>query len=254
MQEFRALSAHQLDDRERRRPVAAFRRHRPHADRRGLSGGGNLTVGTTYFYVVTAVGPNGDESVVSDQLAVTPLSAGIQAASLTWSAPTGVGPFTYNIYRSTLAGNFTNGLVASGVTGTTFTDTSSLSTLPGTPGGLKVLGQQALCLTGSGLVNDGALRNVAGNNTWAGKITLASVPAYSTTSSPEGVVAVYVDPGNTLTLSNNINEGPPIAAPRAERADACECQRPGSRHLLLRRHRRHSQWRIAGQQPDQVHL
>ncbi len=174
-----------------------------------LAAGTGLNLGTTYYYVVTAVNANGDESAVSNQLSAKPTTAGTQQVTLTWNPV--AGAVSYNVYRSTTSGNFTSGLVASGITLTTYTDTG-LSTLPVTPGGINVLGQH-LYLTGSGLANNGALANLAGNNTWAGLVTLSTVAAYSVTSAPEGVVAVYVDPTNTLTLSNNINEGPPIATP-----------------------------------------
>lgn len=60
-------------------------------------------------------------------------------------------------------------------------------------GGIAV-GTEALTLNGSGIANDGAFRNVSGNNSFAGAITFASA---STISSDAG----------TLTLTGNVNNG-----------------------------------------------
>ncbi len=175
-----------------------------------LSAGAGLALGTTYYYVVTAINATGDESVISNQLSAKPITAGMQQVSLAWNAV--AGAVQYRVYRSTTSGNFTNALLAVVSAPTVILTDTGLATGPGTPGGLKVLGQH-LYLTGSGLTNNGALANVAGNNTWAGPATLSAVPDYSVTSSPEGVVAIEVDPTNTLTLAGNINEGPPIVSP-----------------------------------------
>ena len=57
-------------------------------------------------------------------------------------------------------------------------------------GGIAV-GSQPLTLNGTGVSNDGALRNVSGNNSWSGPVTLASASRINS------------DAG-TLTLSGNI--------------------------------------------------
>jgi autotransporter-associated beta strand protein len=78
----------------------------------------------------------------------------------------------------------------------------------GSPSGLNVTGE-TLYLSGSGLATDGVLRNVVGNNTWAGNVILTSLPNFTPASSPQGVVAIYVDPNNTLTLAGVVSEGAP---------------------------------------------
>ena len=93
-------------------------------------------------------------------------------------------------------------------TTTTVGDTAQLQ-LQQTGNTPLVITNQTLLLTGTGITDDGALKNVAGNNTWAGPIGLTAVPAFSTASSPEGVVAIYVDAGNSLTLSGVISEVAP---------------------------------------------
>src|SRR5206468_722160 len=58
-------------------------------------------------------------------------------------------------------------------------------------GGIAV-GATALTLNGTGIANDGALRNISGNNSWAGGITLGSA------------TRINADAG-TLILSGGIN-------------------------------------------------
>ncbi|MEY2493084.1 MAG: hypothetical protein QOH24_2035 [Verrucomicrobiota bacterium] len=60
-------------------------------------------------------------------------------------------------------------------------------------GGIAV-GAEALTLGGSGISNDGALRNISGNNSWSGNLTLGSA---STIASDSG----------TLTLSGTLTNG-----------------------------------------------
>jgi autotransporter-associated beta strand protein len=57
-------------------------------------------------------------------------------------------------------------------------------------GGITVIGE-ALTLNGTGIASDGALRNISGNNTWTGAVTLSSASRINS------------DAG-TLTLSGNI--------------------------------------------------
>ena len=81
--------------------------------------------------------------------------------------------------------------------------------------GLTIPATDTLYLSGIGVgttnTSAGALRNQGGANAWLGLIYLSSVPNYSSATSPEGVVAIYVDPGDSLTLANTIAEGlPPI--------------------------------------------
>lgn len=91
----------------------------------------DLVYGTTYFYVVRAINAGG-RSVVSNEVSATatgqaaPTSLAISASgsgslSLTWVAA--AGATTYNLYRGLSAGNQATAPVATGLTGTTFTDT-----------------------------------------------------------------------------------------------------------------------------------
>jgi RHS repeat-associated protein len=95
-----------------------------------LAAGGTLTAGTTYDYVITAVSAGG-ESGASSEVSVTP-TTGNQTASLSWSAVSGAT--SYNVYRSTAAGQ-ENTLVGTTTT-TNFSDTGLAGSpqLPPAPG------------------------------------------------------------------------------------------------------------------------
>jgi fibronectin type 3 domain-containing protein len=89
-----------------------------------------LTNATTYYYVVSAVGPNG-ESANSAQVAATPQAAPAAPTNLLGTSASGSSAISwtastlatsYNVKRSTTSGSgYTT--VGSGVTGTSFTDT-----------------------------------------------------------------------------------------------------------------------------------
>jgi fibronectin type 3 domain-containing protein len=99
-----------------------------------------LTNGTTYYYQVAAVNAAGT-SLQSSQAFATPqlvqatvpaapkglvAVGGSNSASLSWTAPTSTGgsPITgYNVYRGTSAGGESGTALATGLGGTSFTDT-----------------------------------------------------------------------------------------------------------------------------------
>ena len=97
-----------------------------------------MTNGTTYYYKVAAVnavgtGPQSGEANATPQPAATVPSApqGLTATGsngavqLSWSAPAsngGAAVTSYNVYRGTTAGGEGSTPVATGVTGTSFTD------------------------------------------------------------------------------------------------------------------------------------
>jgi hypothetical protein len=83
------------------------------------SSGGTFAAGT-YFWVVTAQGPNRGETQVSNEVTTAVAVNGTQALSWTASA----GATSYNLYRGTTAGKETV-LVASGIPGTSYTDTGA---------------------------------------------------------------------------------------------------------------------------------
>lgn len=61
--------------------------------------------------------------------------------------------------------------------------------------GVNLSVNEALSLTGSGVANTGALRNVSGNNTWAGTVTLTALGA-----------SIGVDAGQNLSINGVISE------------------------------------------------
>lgn len=61
--------------------------------------------------------------------------------------------------------------------------------------GVNLTINEALSLTGSGVANTGALRNVSGNNTWSGNITLTGLGA-----------SIGVDSGQNLSVNGVISE------------------------------------------------
>lgn len=93
----------------------------------------SLTNGTTYYYVVTAVGKGG-ESTASGEVSATPVAApsGLTAAAaagqinLTWAAV--AGAVSYNLYHATTAGvTPATGTKIGGLTGTSYSHTAVTS-------------------------------------------------------------------------------------------------------------------------------
>jgi fibronectin type 3 domain-containing protein len=94
-----------------------------------------LANGTVYFYLVTAVDPGGESARSGEASATTapaapsglqatgtPANTGVAQVKLTWTATAGAA--TYNVYRS-LNGNGEGGTpIATGVSATTYTDTT----------------------------------------------------------------------------------------------------------------------------------
>ncbi len=94
--------------------------------------GGSLTVGTTYYWVITAITAAG-ETGISNELSLTPTTAGKRTASLSWlQYPGATG---YKIYRSTQSGEYSNALVATISSGSTLTynDTGAATTSSSPP-------------------------------------------------------------------------------------------------------------------------
>ncbi len=79
--------------------------------------------------------------------------------------------------------------------GTTVTSGAALQL----QGGIMV-GNEALTLDGIGLSNTGALRNISGNNSWAGTITINSTTRINSDS---GTLTLDVASGNAITGSND---------------------------------------------------
>ena len=91
----------------------------------GLAGGA-LEAGQTYFYVVTALGLDGESSASAAASAAT--TAGNQSIALTWSAAENTA--AYKIYRGTASGQETQLIGTSIGTGCSFTDAGSAAQVP----------------------------------------------------------------------------------------------------------------------------
>jgi autotransporter-associated beta strand protein len=66
--------------------------------------------------------------------------------------------------------------------------------------GSIAVGNEALTLDGTGIANDGALRNISGNNSWAGLITINSATRIN---SDAGTLTLDVVSGNAITGTND---------------------------------------------------
>ncbi|MBI4327615.1 MAG: autotransporter-associated beta strand repeat-containing protein [Chloroflexi bacterium] len=99
----------------------------------------------------------------------------------TYSGLTTVGGGVLNIQHANALGSTANGTVV-----------SSGAALE-LQGGITAAAGESLTISGSGISNNGALRNISGNNTWAGSTTLGAA------------ATIGADSGTTLTLSGSIN-------------------------------------------------
>ena len=69
------------------------------------------------------------------------------------------------------------------------------------------LGNQALYLQGTGIANTGALRNISGNNTWRGLISLAAITRIN---SDAGTLTINVPSGNAIGGTGVAVANPPV--------------------------------------------
>lgn len=99
--------------------------------------GGTLLEDTTYYYVITAVDPDGVESTPSVQFSQATANDNNNTHKMQFPAYGGVrGAASYRVYRSTTTGVFTAGYVAatkSALEGGTFEDTGAALTVASPP-------------------------------------------------------------------------------------------------------------------------
>lgn len=145
----------------------------------GLSGSGNLNVASG-----TATINNAADNLFSGQLSGTGTFAKGGAGVLTLSNAGSTHEGAININAGVLRAVGTGSLGATN--GTLTVANGAALELSGINTGTK-----ALTLSGGGIGDTGALRNIAGNNTWLGTITLTGGNTY-----------IGADAGTALTISN----------------------------------------------------
>jgi autotransporter-associated beta strand protein len=105
-----------------------------------------------------------------------------------YTGPTRVGAGVLNLQNATAAGTTAGGI--------SVTSGAALQL----PGGITI-GAEALTLNGTGISNDGALRNMSGNNTYGGLVTLGSATRIN---SDAGTLTLDVSSGNAITGTFNL--------------------------------------------------
>lgn len=161
-----------------------------------LAAGGTLTVGTTYFYKITAVDVRNGQTKPSVEVGPVTPTAGNQTVSLSWTAPT--GPVKgYYVYRGTSAGGEGTGLYPSGVGTPTTTATSFSDT-----GGIATNGASLPSVSGAGVTKLDQTGVVAGNVNLGGEAFTASPRGVLGAFLPGALTAIWT--GATLTLDKAI--------------------------------------------------
>jgi fibronectin-binding autotransporter adhesin len=164
-------------------PTGSITANANSAHQTSLISGGQLTLAGSTTFDVARDATNASDLTVSSVVgggALVKQGAGVLTltGANTYTGATNINAGVLNIQNATALGT------AAG--GTTVASGAALQT----QGGITVTGE-ALTLNGTGTSNDGALRNISGNNTWTGGVTLGSASRINS------------DAG-TLTLSGNI--------------------------------------------------
>ncbi len=153
----------------------------------GITGnGGGLTIGGAGGTTISASGINtstGGTLTKDGSGTLTISSAG------SYTGSTGVNAGILNIQDANATGTIAGGV--SVATGAALQMQANIS-----------VGAEALNLSGTGIGNDGVLRNISGINTWGGLITLGS---NTQIRSDAGTLSLDVNTGNAVTGSFNLN-------------------------------------------------
>jgi hypothetical protein len=176
-----------------------------------IAAGGTLTIGQTYYYLVTALDNVGGETTASNHANATPTS-GNQTITLTWNVvPNAVG---YNVYRSTSSGGPFNLLIGSGLPAlsATYSDTgaavTSLSLAVNSISSTTVPGEFFINLVNpyTGGLNVGTY--TAGSNTaFNGGYQIIANASNNILQLQSSVTAVGTSTGGTFVIS----QSPPIS-------------------------------------------
>jgi autotransporter-associated beta strand protein len=146
----------------------------------------NLTIGGSGNTTVSTIISTGSGTLTKDGSGTLTLSGANSYTGLT----------TISAGVVTAANNTALGTVAGGVT---VADGAALQL-----SGVITIGAEALTLNGTGISSGGALRNISGDNTYGGLITLATA---SRINSDSGLLTLDVASGNGITGTFNITFG-----------------------------------------------
>jgi fibronectin-binding autotransporter adhesin len=157
-----------------------------------LSGAGSLSLGAGNF--TTTVGAN---STFSGAITGSGAFAKAGANTLTLSGNSSTFSGAINVNAGALRVSDANAL--GNTTGSTTVANNAALELTATPASAE-----AISLTGSGLTSGGALRNISGNNSLSGLITLAGA---SRINADAGSLTLDVSSGNAITGTHNLTVG-----------------------------------------------
>lgn len=157
-----------------------------------LSGAGSLSLGAGNF--TTTVGAN---STFSGAITGSGIFAKAGANTLTLSGNSSSFSGAINVNAGALRVSDANAL--GNTTGSTTVANNAALELTATPASAE-----AISLTGSGVSSGGALRNISGNNSLSGLITLAGA---SRINSDSGTLTLDVSSGNAITGTQNLTVG-----------------------------------------------
>ncbi|MCS7270977.1 MAG: autotransporter-associated beta strand repeat-containing protein, partial [Gemmataceae bacterium] len=157
----------------------------------GVDSGSSLTIGSSAY--LPGIGSiNGGTFTLNKELLGTLVLAGSNSLG---------GPV--NVYQGALRLGDSNALSA----GNTVTVLNGAQIQLADTNGSPVSIAASLNVSGTGIFGTGAIRNISGNNTWSGPITLQTLSAFAPVDAPPGVVSVAVDrPQDTLTLSGVVSQ------------------------------------------------
>ena len=165
--------------------------------------GGTLNLKVNYFmpgpgigYLDTAtyngtIAGTGGISIVSGGVSAGNNTKQVFTGANTYQGITRIQIYTLNISNSAALGSTDGGTIVS---------SSAALELHGS----IAVGAEALTLSGAGPASGGALRNVSGNNSWAGPITLA---AASRINSDSGTLTLDVAAGDAIAGTYNLTLG-----------------------------------------------
>ncbi len=151
-----------------------------------IAGTGSITLGSGALTTGANDTSTTFSGIVSGTGSVTKTGAGtfVLSGANTYTGATNINAGVLNIQSNTALG--------SAIGGTTVASGAALQLQGGITVGSPFTGAEALTLNGTGVADDGALRNISGNNTWTGDVALGSASRINSDA-------------DTLTISGKIS-------------------------------------------------